>query len=248
MSNTIKVYWAPVHHGINNPPRDFNMFYYDIESLLVYLNKNKALTEDKKNTFLRCPSFISLNKNTFILENPLDSHIKIEGSKIVPVIQSNIGFNFDHEPSIFKNPLIVYDMKWVFFTEEDELEMELTSPYFSNAPHMQYGSIVPGGFDIGKWFRHIALEYNLWNDGTEMKIDKGEPLAYVSFKTDKKVELVRFKMNLDLKTYAQSAANSSKWEPMVPLVERYERFKRTRMKNLVMKEIKENILDNNNSK
>jgi hypothetical protein len=35
---------------------------------------------------------------------------------------------------------------------------------------------------------------------------------------------------------------------MVPLVERYERFKRTRMKNLIMKEIKENILDNNNSK
>lgn len=243
MKDSIKVYWAPVHHGINNPPRDYNMFYYDIESLLVYLNKNKALTDDKKNTFLRCPSFIGLHKNTFILENPFKTHIKIENNQIIPQVESPLSFNFDHEPSIFANPLVVYDMKWIFFTEEESLEMSLTSPYFSSAPHLNYASVVPGRFDIGQWFRHIALEYNIWNNGNELKLEKNEPIAYVSFNTDKKVELIRFKMSLDLKTYSQSSANSSKWEPNIPLVKRYERFKRTRMKDLVLKEIKENILD-----
>ena len=73
-------------------------------------------------------------------------------------------------------------------------------------------------------------------------LEKNEPLAYVSFNTDKKVELVRFRMNLDLKTFCQSSANSSKWEPNIPLVERYERFKRTRMKQVVLKEIKQKLL------
>ena len=69
-------------------------------------------------------------------------------------------------------------------------------------------------------------------------------MAYVEFLTDKKVELVRFKLNLDLKTYLESTSSSSGWEKKIPLAERYERFKRTRMKDLIMKEIKNNIVDN----
>jgi hypothetical protein len=139
-------------------------------------------------------------------------------------------------------------MKWVFFTEDDSLNMKLTSPYFSNSNHMRYGSIVPGQLDIGKWFRNITLEYNLWEGVDNFFIDKGEHLAYIEFDTNKKVELVRFKLNTELKTYLESTSSSSNWEPMVSIQERYERFKRTRMKDLVMKEIKANLLDNSSNK
>jgi hypothetical protein len=113
---------------------------------------------------------------------------------------------------------------------------------------MRYGSIVPGQLDIGKWFRNITLEYNLWEGVDNFFIDKGEHLAYIEFDTNKKVELVRFKLNTELKTYLESTSSSSNWEPMVSIQERYERFKRTRMKDLVMKEIKANLLDNSSNK
>ena len=52
-------------------------------------------------------------------------------------------------------------LSYIFFSEED-IEMTMTSPFFSDAPHLQYGSIVPGSFNISKWFRNVNLEFNIW--------------------------------------------------------------------------------------
>jgi hypothetical protein len=246
MSNTIKVYWAPADFNLNTVPKDNNMLYYDPLNLLNILKNNKSnlLKNDSvRNTFFSCPVFSKLSKNIFVLENPLKTDIEINNSTIKYNGETGIPSVVTHPPSLNNQILFVYNMKWVFFTDDESLNMKLTSPYFSNSNHMRYGSIVPGQLDIGKWFRNVTLEYNLWEGVNKFSIDKGEHLAYIEFETDKKVELIRFKLNTELKTYLESTSSSSNWEPKVSIQERYERFKRTRMKDLVMKEIKTNVLD-----
>ena len=266
MSNTVKVYWAPVHFNIAAPPKDWNMYYYDPKNLLSSLNNNrrkvsknsivpklkvndvfstKSLMDPQMSNFFSCPAFTNFAKNVYALENPITTSLVIDENKTIKYKSEDyIKSWIAHPESVKGQTLFVYDLQWVFFTEEDDLMMKLTSPYFSNSEHMRYGSVVPGQFNIGKWFRNIGLEYNLWNNVNEFTVKKGEDLAYVEFLTDKKVELVRFKLNLDLKTYLESTSSSSGWEKKIPLAERYARFKRTRMKELIMKEIKNNIVDN----
>jgi hypothetical protein len=266
MNNTTKVYWAPVHFNLSLPPKDWNMLYYDPESLLSNLNKNrkiikkndvppklkvndpfstKSLMDPQSSNFFSCPAFTSLSKNVFILENPISTSLIIDENKTIKYRSEDYVKSWiAHPESINNNTLFVYDLQWVFFTEDDSLNMKLTSPYFSNSQHMKYASVVPGQFDIGKWFRNVGLEYNLWNGIREFEVKKGEHLAYVEFQTEKKVELVRFKLNLELKTYLESTSSSSGWEKKIPLKDRYERFRRTRMKDLILKQIKNNIVSN----
>jgi hypothetical protein len=49
-------------------------------------------------------------------------------------------------------------------------------------------------------------------------------------------------MNDKLHQYSNAGIQSSVWESWVPMKKRYERFKRSRMNELVLKEIKNNIL------
>jgi len=70
--------------------------------------------------------------------------------------------------------------------------MTLTSPYFSNSPHLRYGSIVPGKFNISKWFRPINLEFNLWPGVNEFKVKKTKILLMFILYTKNEIELVRF--------------------------------------------------------
>ena len=53
-------------------------------------------------------------------------------------------------------------------------------------PHMQYGAVTPGQFNIGKWFRPIQTEINLWENINTFSINKDEPLAFINFLTSKK--------------------------------------------------------------
>lgn len=246
MKDFIKIYWSPAEFMLNSAPKDNSLMYYEPDSLISYLYQNRSdLPKDQytRNTFFSCPVFSNLSKNIFVLENPIKTSIEITGKNIKYNGETGIPSLVVHPPSLKNQKLFVYNMKWVFFTEEESLNMRISSPYFSNSPHMRYGSIVPGKIDIGKWFRNITLEYNLWENVNSFEIEKGEHLAYVEFETEKNIELVRFKLNTELKTYLESTSSSSNWEPRVKISERYERFKRTRMKDLVMKEIKNGIVD-----
>jgi hypothetical protein len=240
MSDVTTVYWAPWF--INRDNLDWNMLYYNPENMLERLNKQKN-NQKIDSTFFQCPSVNSLFKNTFILKNSLESSFSIVDNTVISLSKTKIGGEIIRNGSLKNNILFNYNLNWIFFSEEDNLNMRITSPFFSNCQHLKYGSIVPGQFNIGMWFRTINLEYNLWDNVKSFKANQDEDLAYISFDSDKKIKLVRFEMNEKLYSYSNSTSNSSNWEPKVPLLKRYERFKNTNMKNLVLKEIKNNIVD-----
>lgn len=235
----VEIFWAPAFE-IGNLI-DWNILYYDLESLYDHLRPRKNNNTPNQN-FFYCPAFADLAKSTFVIKNPLLSHYRIENSKeVVPLSKNYISSTIFHPPSIDNCPLMIYGLKWIFFTE-DEIDMTITSPYFSNSPHMRYASIVPARMKIDSWFRAVNLEYNIWSEDSEFKVEQDEIMAYISFNTDKKIKLTRFEMNEKLHSYSNVGIQSSVWESWVPLKKRYERFKKTRMHELILKEIKRNII------
>jgi hypothetical protein len=50
-------------------------------------------------------------------------------------------------------------------------------------------------------------------------------------------------MNEELKRYSVACSTATSWESWVPLADRYKRFKDSRMKSLILKEIKRGIID-----
>ena len=121
--------------------------------------------------------------------------------------------------------------------------MTLTSPYFSNSPHLKYGSLIPGTFNISNWFRNINIEFNLWENIKEFKFKKNEDMAYVHFDSEHEIELKRFDFTERLLRIIRTCSTAGTWEKFIPLIDRYRRFKEAKFKKIILKEIKQNLVD-----
>lgn len=231
----ITVYWSPTMP-------QWNILYEDpincYSELISEINKDST-----KINFFRCPSFRDLTKNIFLLRNPMSSHFIIdENMKVIPKSKNYIDSTISHSPSIKNNILFNYSISHYFFCEES-LEVIRTAPYFHDVPHEKYGKVVPGKWDCGSWFRPIDNEINLWDNVKEFKIDKGEPLSYYYFNTNKKIILKRFYPSEKIMDIGTNCGQSSSWEQGIPLLKRYERFKNSKTNKILIDEIKKNVID-----
>lgn len=234
MSKSNIVYWASHDSEIHN----WNILYDDMKSLYNTLKEKKDKESSK--TFFECPAFIDKTKNIFVLNNPIHSKFSIENKKVSPLSKSHIHSEIFHEDGIINNNILHYGLTLYFFAEE-ELEMSLSSPFFQKAEYLNYGSIIPGKFNIGSWFRKIDIEINLWEQTKIIEIKEEEPLAYFQFETHKPVKFQRFTMNENLYKIANTCGDSGKWYSKVPLAKRYKKFNDSGTKKLVLSEIKKNI-------
>jgi hypothetical protein len=243
----IKIYWAPVEEDQQEHPR-WNILYTDPTNVLAGASskKNRSVGTD---SYLFCPSYKDVVQNMFSLNAPIRSeYIYVEspapGEKPELVFSGKGGLNGEivRGPTLEGHLLMRASMRWIFFAEEP-ITMELTPPFLDKTENSQYGAIVPGRFDIGQWFRGINLEFQLWEGVNELKIEKGEPMAYVRFMTDRPVELVRFDMTNKLTKIADSCVQApSTFGLFGSLQERYNIFNASKTNRLTLKHIKENLL------
>jgi len=229
------VYWAPwfpkddVHH--------WNILFDDPKKLLTKVIKDVSeFKNERLDAMIRCPAFSTLGKNTYYIENPIASEFKIVDGKIEPVGEN-------HYVTFLTNMnILMYGLSYIFFCEDD-LELLLTGPYFSQTNYTKYGMLVPGKFNIGRWFRAINLEMLLVNNRDCFKMEEGEPMAYFNFLTDEKVVLKRFEGNDTLRKLSMTCGRSSEWWSNVPLAKRYERFLASKTNRLVLSEIKKQLVE-----
>jgi hypothetical protein len=236
-----KIYWSPY-----NKDKDFDwgILQYDPENLFEKLKNNmdKDSFKKSKSNLVMCPAVKNSVNKIYVFKNTVQSYFEFkENNEIIAVSKNHINASIQHDNSLQNCRLFVYHLPLIFFSEND-INMTLSSPYFSNCPHLKYGSIVPGKFNISKWFRNINIEFNLWENVNEFKIEKDEDLFYVNFECNEEIELIRFDLNDRLLKIAEVTGRSSSWEKFIPLRERYERFKKSQMHKIVIKEIEKNII------
>lgn len=249
VADQITVYWAPAH-GLGNQ-YDFSHLYPFPISLYEDLTPLKADLKDNRDDFLRCPAVGNKLKKTFVFRSSTNTKVRvIDGQYISYEVQSEddqrrhqTSVELLHKPTLEGRLLLNYMHPVIFFADTDSLVASMTPPYFHKTVASEYGAIVPGEFNVAKWFRPMNFEFQLWDNITELHIPVGEPLGYVEFATDARITLRRFRLTPQLNKLSSSLIHVSPHRRFTKLKEKYLMFDRARIRNGILKEIQENLAD-----
>ena len=233
--STKTVYWAPVI-GHEDDTHHCNIMFLEPNKLLNKISNDVSNRNGVRiKNLTRCPAFSNLAKNIYYVENPISTEFEIQNKKIKFLSENSNVITYIDDTMIYGN-------SYIFFCEED-LQIMLTSPFFSETNYTDYGMVIPGKFNISKWFRPINLEMLLINQRNYFKIKEHEHMAYFIFLTDDKIKLKRFNLNKTLKKIANTCATTNEWWKNIPLIKKYNRFIETKTNKLVIKEIKKELVE-----
>lgn len=246
--DTLTVYWAPhstpTEEGIGN----WNMLYEDPETLFKYWSQF-SIKEEKEASMAQCPAFQNIAKNTYVFNCPIDSSYSFDATStqanqitLTPQTNEYLSAFIPRNQTMSVGPNMELSLRLHMFAEEP-LEIMLTGPYLHKTEYTKNGVLTSGQFDIGQWFRPINCELQLFGQQGQIDFKKDEPLFYVKFLTNKKINLKRFELTDELDTYARKAIGAkSIYGPRNPLSFYYDKFMKTRTRDIVLKKIKENLI------
>lgn len=232
MKNESIVYWAVVskieldsrQNLLLDPPKSLK------KELMHRVNPNRPAA-----AYESCKSFHQVFTNMFMLTHPYT----LEWNKSIP---KGTIFNHRDDSGFLDSELVDYDLQWVFFSE-DSIEMEITPAYLHQKKSDSYGYLVAGSYDISKWCRAINLSWQLWDKVEELAFNEGDAAAYLNFRTKNKVVLKQFQPTDKMYEVMLGCQGFKKIKPNQSLESLYHRFTRTHRDKIVLKEIKNNLLD-----
>lgn len=244
----ITVYWSPLPFYKEIP--QWNMLYREPESVL----SNLRLVRNKPNptSFWACPVFVDTMRNVYQIKSnfdleytlPIDDIIKRQNQEAQ--FNLNIGsvsFTSHRKPSIENHINLSLNICWLMFADSP-VEVKLTAPYFPAIIPGDGVMLTPGQFDIGSWYGPLNLDYHIPITTTELKFKKDKPLVYLEFLTDKKIVFKRYNSNQYLKELSYECSFfHQRIGRNIPLLEKYKAFKNSRMREIILTEIKNNLID-----
>jgi hypothetical protein len=242
------IYWAPAIGSSNESDKWLkahgNLVYPDPKSLHSDLMSEKN-PDRGPSTYLSCAAAVSSFNRTAVFYNSIDCSYEynlkdLENPIIDPKDIRYLNFALRRPPALLDRPTVEFQLRYMFFCEES-VEMSITPPMFHRPRYTKYATAVPGQFDIGRWFRPFVFEIQLWEAEGEIIFEAGEPLFYAKFSTDRNIKMQRFVSTEQLESYSATSVNFYKNEKSLP--KRYDLFESTSMRELVLKEIKNNLVE-----
>ena len=167
--------------------------------LLFYPFGKKAMTVmdvDKEANILACPAFRDSYKNTFYFQSPKDMTItknKEELSWFLPEVDKGRDFEYV-STAVYPRTNRTFSIRYmnILFWCEENLEIEQLHPSLVDSELAAKTEVVPGKFNISKWFREIDNAYQMRKDFESINIKRGEPLFFIRFHTDREIVFKRF--------------------------------------------------------
>jgi len=235
---SITVYWSCLENEWvkASQPENISKKFYEI-----------GITSNDKNSpdaINYCPVFNSYLKNTYAIKSIYDYKFKIENNNCFTEDYNQDFFNEHVNIRNIEKKFFSFYQRYIFFTEEDSLEMMAYQyPIFENNKITERCMLLPGQFDIGKYFRNLEFPFILKNDFNEFIVNENDVLYYLKFNTDKKINFKQFKMDSELLYMMQSNRQAnlfSKSKKPISIDLWYKRFKG---KKYILEKIKQNLLD-----
>lgn len=245
----IIIYWSPSTYS-DNDVKDWEFLYPQPKTLFNEILKNKSKVGNVSDSYFSCPAINDFTKKILVVSSPKacsytfdkvgpnkeDIFIKADGSYDIEV-------NVARDATLTTGPTLVFALQYIFFSEEP-LMATFSAPYFQKTQYLQYGTAIPGRFDIGQWFRPYHFEVQMWSNSGKFSIEEDEPLFYVHFETDRPIVLKRFMYDKKLHDAAVACVDSTNlFGRGLSLMSRYYKFNNTGMKKKVLKMIKNNLID-----
>lgn len=244
----IVVYWANKDFNYEIPAPDYAI--KDLHERVARLEEHDAFNTAG---ILRCPIVNTYLKNTFRIKSPVDYSI------ILDTTQSKV-FSRHYDQKFFDDYVFIRDAKSgvvsfsfassVFFTEEESLIMELKHANYATNALVNNTSFMGGEIDIGRYCRMTDYAFFINRYNEFLSVNRGDPIHYVRFLTDKRVVLKKFNFTDEIKTLISPVINVNtriKHLTGIPVWKKMEQyysfFKSSQIKKLLIKKIKENLLD-----
>jgi len=236
----IKIYWSPYYQ--QPEIQEWSLLFKKPSTLYSNLLKEKIKKPTPGSVF-SCPAFLEKTKKTLVFENTLSSSYQYNEHQIKNISESFLAANKVRDSIFNFGPSFQFSLSTCFFSEEP-LVLSFTSPYFHKSKHLNYGSIIPGEFDIGQWFRSFNPEFQMWNNEGEFHLEENEPIYYAEFKTKRPIILYRFELTEKLERYGASLVSSTDlFGKGQSLLDRYNRFKQVGFREKILTEINKNLID-----
>jgi hypothetical protein len=145
-----------------------------------------------------------------------------------------------------KNGVHQLGFGYIFFADKPLMATNLP-PYYHNNGYTEAVNPLCGSYDIGRWFRPgVRPLFQKKPDATRISINEGDPLMYVKFNTDEKINLVEFDAHeldqLGFHSPINACITLKNQLPPTPLHKAYEYFDNARMRQKVLKIIKRNTV------
>ena len=215
------VYWCPFL--LNGDWH--NVGYFEPEPVLKYI----ASQRNNDVEYLKCPAFQQYYANTFVIRSPVDLELKIEknsdGKKILVTKDFNQNFYNDHIfPRLAQNTvfsMFSLEFSYIFYSE-NSVTLEMLPANMEKTTFIKNTNLIPGEFDISKWIRPVSPAFEIVNDLEVLSISRGDPLFYVRFKSDKKINLIRVEQDNIIESLEKACSRLKFFVPKNSLEENYK--------------------------
>ncbi len=208
----------------------------------------KLVQKNQWTDFTRCPSLIQYSNNLFSLKSPIDLDFVYDGNMVTfdydqyPMdFISRIATERDSQAGLISLALCPY----MFFSEKD-CEMQISSSTTADNSFTQNCILIPGQYNVGKWFRGIDFGFFIKNQNTKVSIKKGDTIANIRFLTDEKISFKKFFITNECGNMANLVVNykhSQKFPLNRYLTNMYTDFKNSKLRTQILKEIQNNLMD-----
>ena len=206
----------------------------------------KKFVQDKKNqnnNITLCPATKDYMQNIFSIQSIFSYDFKIKNNEIVTNDYDQKFFNTHVSIRSKEDKLFSFLQRLCFFTEEKSLLMSAgILPFLETNNITERCLVIPGTFNIGKWFRQLEFAFYLKQNYNEFKIEENEIFQYIKFHTKEKIIFKQFKVTPKIQDFFNDIddAKSFRKIQLRPLEEYYLMMKH---KKHIIKEIKNNLVD-----
>lgn len=246
------VYWSVVK-------TEYDYLYYSTVNNFAPVRISKAaplfpnytLENIKVSKFTSCPAFRNLNDRSFNLLSPFN--FKFHWSKDNIKFHKSLNKDFCKgffTPRVFELGLFSIAFKQYIFFSENNVSITTNNGILSNSDFSNKTNIIPGTFNISKWFRPIELAFIIRQPDTEINIQEGDVILNVTFDGDisEKIELKRFNFSNEMNEYIRFCTQQKFDNPLTPNSKPCEYFDKIynafdfhNMRTTVLDDIRKNL-------
>lgn len=241
------IYWSKKILGVHDKNSETELLSQKPEPLLSYFSKTLFPNNENYKRYMKCPSAQIELKNTYVVKADFDIEIFINTNEKIANFHSNYDLGDDTKRIFTENNYINLStdnslfniLTHLYLFSEESIQVAQLPPYFHKNDYVTAQKdmyLLPGSFDISKWYRPFHASYLVENTG-HVKIKRGDPLYYIRFNTDQKINLIEYELNDKLISYSQSCLNVKSYRPLQKFNFLYKIFTERNMNKKVLKEI-----------
>jgi hypothetical protein len=225
-----EVLWCPALALDNAPEKQTwkNIGYFDPEPVL----KDIILSREKQADYLVCPAYNAYFKNTFIIRSPIDIVVRYEknqdGTSTIKTDRHDQEFFEDmfnvRQGQNSSYPMLSLNSFYLFLSNESMI-LESIPAFFHSTTLLQNTRVIPGTFDIGKWWRPVDFSFEVLDETKPLVFKRGDPLFYVRLISNENIKLTRTEFSPEIKSAMYSCTGLKRFVPRASLEENYEAAK-----------------------